>query len=169
MAISQRTGIPAQLVWAQMAWETGDFSSGLSVEDHNYGGIKRNDGSGEYRHFDSDEDYIDYASKNLNAYKENGIGNARTIDEFAAALKDGGYFTDDLDHYTNGLKAKLADNGLPESGMGGSRSSKGTNLMNERSSFDLDSDDSASRKMIADFIDSWSNRAGVDEIGRAHV
>jgi len=164
MAISQRTGIPAQFVWAQMAWETGDFSSGLSVEDHNYGGIKRNDGSGEYRHFDSDEDYIDYASKNLNAYKENGIGNARTIDEFAAALKDGGYFTDDLGHYTEGLKSKLAANGLPESGFGGSgRSSSSTNFLNEKPSFDINSDDAEGRKMIADFIDYWGNRANVDD------
>lgn len=162
MAISQRTGIPAQFVWAQMAWETGDFSSGLSVDDHNYGGIKQSDGS--YRHFDSDEDYIDYASKNLNAYKENGIGNARTIDEFAAALKDGGYFKDDLGHYTEGLKSKLAANGLPESGFGGSgRSSSSTNFLNEKSSFDINSDDAEGRKMIADFIDYWGNRANVDD------
>lgn len=46
----------------------------------------------------------------------------------------------------------------------GSRKGSSTNLMNERPSFDLDSDDSASRKMIADFIDSWSNRAGVDDM-----
>ncbi|MCI6233219.1 MAG: glucosaminidase domain-containing protein [Selenomonas sp.] len=165
MAISQRTGIPAQFVWAQMAWETGDFSSGLSVEDHNYGGIKRNDGSGEYRHFDSDEDYIDYASKNLNAYKENGIGNAKTIDEFAAALHDGGYFTDDLGHYTEGLKAKLAANGLPESGSGRASSSapSGANFLNEKPSFDISREDEAGRKMVADFIDYWQNRAGVDD------
>lgn len=165
MAISQRTGIPAQFVWAQMAWETGDFSSGLSVEDHNYGGIKRNDGSGEYRHFDSDEDYIDYASKNLNAYKENGIGNAKTIDEFAAALHDGGYFTDDLGHYTEVLKAKLAANGLPESGSGRASSSapSGANFLNEKPSFDISREDEAGRKMVADFIDYWQNRAGVDD------
>ena len=47
---------------------------------------------------------------------------------------------------------------------GSSRKGSSTNLMNERPSFDLDSDDSASRKMIADFIDSWSNRAGVDDM-----
>ena len=46
---------------------------------------------------------------------------------------------------------------------GGSRSSASTNFLNEKPSFDINSDDAEGRKMISDFIDYWGNRANVDD------
>lgn len=46
---------------------------------------------------------------------------------------------------------------------GGPRSSASTNFLNEKPSFDINSDDAEGRKMIADFIDYWGNRANVDD------
>jgi len=104
--------IPPEWIWAQLALESGNFSSRLAVEDHNYGGIKASPGSkiagispeGDYyRHFDSDEEYAQYAASNYNAYAPDGIYNAKTVEEFAAALKHGGYFGSSLESYTGTL------------------------------------------------------------------
>lgn len=116
-AIAQRTGLPANLIWAQLAHESDGFSSQLAREDHNYGGITNSDGS--YRHFDSDEDFVDFMANYYPKYKENGLYNARNADEWASALKDGGYFTADLGEYEGGMKRHLADAGLPDGVMPG--------------------------------------------------
>lgn len=114
-AIAQRTGLPANLIWAQLAHESDDFSSQLAREDHNYGGNTNSDGS--YRHFDSDEDFVDFMANYYPKYKENGLYDARNADEWASALKDGGYFTADLGEYEGGMKRHLADAGLPDGAM----------------------------------------------------
>jgi hypothetical protein len=119
--ISQKTGLPADWVWAQMYHETGGFSSDLAKEDHNYAGVKNEDGS--YRHFDSDEDFADYQARNLEAYREDGLFDAKNVDEFAAALKDGGYFSANLAEYQNGMKHALNGTGSTRS-----RSSSTNNL-----------------------------------------
>ena len=107
-------------IWAQLALESGHFSSPLAVEDHNYGGIKATDGAkiagispeGDYyRHFDSDEEYAQYAASNYNAYGEDGIYNAKNIQEFAAALKHGGYFGSSLESYTATLMGIIGGGG----------------------------------------------------------
>lgn len=116
-AIAQRTGLPANLIWAQLAHESDNFSSQLAREDHNYGGITNSDGS--YRHFDSDEDFVDFMANYYPKYKENGLYDARNADEWASALKDGGYFTADLGEYEGGMKRHLADAGLPDGAMPG--------------------------------------------------
>ena len=109
--IQERYGktIPPAWIWAQLALESGHFTSALAIEDHNYGGIKAYGGAkiagispeGDYyRHFDSDEEYAQYAASNYNAYAEDGIYQAKNIQEFAAALKHGGYFGSSLASYT---------------------------------------------------------------------
>ena len=104
--------LPPAWIWAQLALESGHFTSSLAVEDHNYGGIKASPGAkiagispeGDYyRHFDSDEEYAQYAASNYNAYAEDGIYRAKNIQEFAAALKHGGYFGSSLESYTSTL------------------------------------------------------------------
>lgn len=111
-AIAQRTGLPANLIWAQLAHESDNFSGQLAREDHNYGGITNSDGS--YRHFDSDEDFVNFMADYYPKYKENGLYNAKNADEWASALKDGGYFTADLGEYEGGMKRHLADAGLAD-------------------------------------------------------
>ena len=59
-AIAQNTGLPANFIWAQLSHESDGGNSKLAREDHNYGGVKGNDG--EYLHFDNDQQFIDYMS-----------------------------------------------------------------------------------------------------------
>ena len=110
IAISQRTGIRADFIYAQLALESAHFQSDVAIADHNYGGVKwYGDGKqgsiaddGEYyRHFDSDEEFIEYQSRNLLAYTEDGIKEAQTPAEYAAALKRGHYYTATEEHYTS--------------------------------------------------------------------
>ena len=63
-----------------MKW-TGDGIRGSIADDGDY-----------YRHFNSDEEFIEYQSRNLLAYTEDGIKDAQTPTEYAAALKRGGYY-----------------------------------------------------------------------------
>lgn len=42
---------------------------------------------------------LDYYPK----YREDGIYDAQTVDQFANALQDGGYFTADLGEYEGGM------------------------------------------------------------------
>ena len=110
IAISQRTGIRADFIYAQLALESSHFQSDVAIADHNYGGVKwYGDGKqgsiaddGEYyRHFDSDEEFIEYQSINLLAYTEDGIKEAQTPAEYAAALKRGHYYTATEEEYTS--------------------------------------------------------------------
>ena len=112
--------IPPEWIWAQLALESGHFSSALAVEDHNYGGIKAYNGAkiagispeGDYyRHFDSDEEYAQFAASNYDAYAPDGIYNGKTVQEFAAALKHGGYFGSSLESYTATLMGILGGSG----------------------------------------------------------
>lgn len=109
IAISQRTGIRADFIYAQLALESSHFQSDVAIADHNYGGVKWtgagirgsiSDSGDYYRHFDSDEEFIEYQSRNLLAYTEDGIKEAQTPAEYAAALKRGGYYEATEEHYT---------------------------------------------------------------------
>jgi hypothetical protein len=104
-SVSAQTGIPADLVYGQMAHETGNFTNRGSKDLHNYSGI-RLPGSTEYRKFDSDQEYANYFSKLLTSkrYTDKGILNAKDADSYAASLKAGGYMEDTASNYARGLK-----------------------------------------------------------------
>ena len=130
--ISKNTGLPAELVWAQMYHETGNFEGNPElVGNHNYGGVKQANGdvpfgsprtkdkytwtvTGEdnrsHSYFASDEDFVNYMSWYYPQYKEDGLLNAKTPEEWAAALKRGGYYTDDESNYANAIKSIIDDN-----------------------------------------------------------
>lgn len=108
IAISQRTGIRADFIYAQLALESAHFQSDVAIADHNYGGVKWtgegirgsiSDSGDYYRHFNSDEEFIEYQSRNLLAYTDDGIKDAQTPAEYAAALKRGGYYEAPEEHY----------------------------------------------------------------------
>ena len=122
--ISQKTGIPAEWIWAQMMHETGRFDpdNPLVIDDHNYAGIKAygdakqsathapaSEGGTPYRHFDSDDEYAEYQATNLRAYASDGIFNAKTPDEFVEALHRGGYFGGDLEEYKSSVRALVKE------------------------------------------------------------
>ena len=121
-AIAQNTGLPANFIWAQLSHESDGGNSKLAREDHNYGGVKGNDG--EYLHFDNDQQFIDYMSNYYPKYRENGIYDAQTADQFAEALQNGGYFTADLGEYEGGMHRYLEQAGLSDSGTAGAPSEK---------------------------------------------
>ena len=107
------SGLPAEWIYSQWAHETGGFVSELCIEHNNLGGLTQEepndlpqpDGSLWYRHFDTPEDYADYFGRYLRLYREDGIYNAETIPEYAAALCRGGYFGDSLKNYVAGMEA----------------------------------------------------------------
>lgn len=117
-AIAQNTGLPANFIWAQLSHESDGGNSKLAREDHNYGGVKGNDG--EYLHFDNDQEFVDYMSNYYPKYREDGIYDAQTADQFAEALQHGGYFTADLGEYEGGMHRYLEQAGLSDSGTAGS-------------------------------------------------
>ena len=121
-AIAQNTGLPANFIWAQLSHESDGGKSDLAVQDHNYGGVKGNDG--EYLHFDNDQQFIDYMSDYYPKYHEDGIYDAKTADQFAEALQHGGYFTADLGEYEGGMHRYLEQAGLSDSGTAGAPAEK---------------------------------------------
>ena len=121
-AIAQNTGLPANFIWAQLSHESDGGNSKLAREDHNYGGVKGNDG--EYLHFDNDQQFIDYMSNYYPKYREDGIYDAQTADQFAEALQHGGYFTAGIDEYEGGMHRYLEQAGLSDSGTAGAPAEK---------------------------------------------
>lgn len=121
-AIAQNTGLPANFIWAQLSHESNGGNSKLAREDHNYGGVKGTDG--EYLHFDNDQQFIDYMSNYYPKYREDGIYDAQTADQFAEALQHGGYFTADLGEYEGGMHRYLEQAGLSDSGTAGAPAEK---------------------------------------------
>lgn len=121
-AIAQNTGLPANFIWAQLSHESDGGNSKLAREDHNYGGVKGNDG--EYLHFDNDQEFVNYMSNYYPKYRENGIYDAQTADQFAEALQHGGYFTADLGEYEGGMHRYLEQAGLSDSGTAGAPAEK---------------------------------------------
>ena len=121
-AIAQNTGLPANFIWAQLSHESDGGNSKLAREDHNYGGVKGNDG--EYLHFDNDQQFINYMSDYYPKYREDGIYDAQTADQFAEALQHGGYFTADIGEYEGGMHRYLEQAGLSDSGTAGAPSEK---------------------------------------------
>jgi hypothetical protein len=86
--VSGKTGIPADLLYGQMAHETGNFTNRGSTSLNNFAGI-RIPGSTEYRSFGSSAEFGDYYARVLEErrYTSRGINQAKTPEEFARALK----------------------------------------------------------------------------------
>lgn len=105
--------ITPELIYCQWQHETDGFTSDLCRDYNNLGGITQTtendlpqpDGSLWYRKFDSPMDYGHYYGWYLSQFEENGIFDATDIPTFAAALKDGWYFGDSIEHYVAGMNA----------------------------------------------------------------
>lgn len=110
------------LIYAQLSHETGGFTSELATKYHNYGGVTQTtpngldqpDGSNYYMNFDSDESFVDYMAGYLYKYKENGLFNAYDARSYANALKQGGYFGDDVENYVAGMQNAIGSASLGE-------------------------------------------------------
>ena len=109
--------IDYKILYSQWSHETNGFTSSLCVEYNNLGGVTQTsvndtpqpDGTCYYMQFESVEEYAEYFGRYLRLYEENGIYDAFSIEEYAAALKDGGYFGDTLENYVAGMTAAYND------------------------------------------------------------
>jgi hypothetical protein len=106
---SQKTGIPANLIFEQWAHETGGFTSDVFKRLGNAGGIEQGkDTSGNpiYRSYATPQAFeSDYLKTITNQrYTSQGIRSAKTEQEFAAALKLGGYYEDSYSNYLSGMQ-----------------------------------------------------------------
>ncbi len=103
--VSMKTGIPADFIFAQWAHETGGFSSRAATHLNNWGGIKNSSGIG-YRNFSDPQAFAQFYGNLLMSkrYQGAGVGGAQSTDEFAAALKRGGYYEDSYSSYAAGLR-----------------------------------------------------------------
>lgn len=107
VAIERELTVDPRWIYCQWAHETGNFSSDLSDQYHNLGGLTQSepndtpqpDGANYYMQFGSYEDYADYFGEYLTYYKENGIYEAQTLEDYVTCLKNGGYFGDSLENY----------------------------------------------------------------------
>lgn len=104
--VSKMTGIPANILWAQWAHETGNFTNRGAKDLNNLAGVNVPGGKGQdYRKFNSLDDFGDYYAKLM---RPDGLypnaSKAKTPEDFAAALKAGGYYTAPQDSYATGIR-----------------------------------------------------------------
>ena len=123
--VSQKTGLPAEWIYAQWQHETGDVSNWGATTANNFGGIKQFKENPEgidasspegdnYQIFSSPEEYADYFAKYISLYKEDGVFEAKNVHEYATALKKGGYFGADVQEYTDGMMSFMNQKGIFE-------------------------------------------------------
>lgn len=130
--------IDPHYIYAQWQHESGDFTSRMATENNNFAGVTQVEPNGEENKmtnsnlyammFDSPEDFADYFGHYIAKYAENGIGEASNLDEYLAALQNGGYFTSDDNsggHYYSGVHAyydgDFIDKAVNYSGVYGSK------------------------------------------------
>ena len=105
------SGAKAELVYCQFYHETAGFTSELCTEYHNLAGVTQTkpndlgqpDGSLWYRKFESDDDFARYFGKFIRLF--DGAVEATTIEEYATALKNEGYYGDTLENYIDGMQS----------------------------------------------------------------
>lgn len=113
--VSKETGLPAQWIYGQWYHESGGFSSQLSRENFNFSGLTQStpndspqpDGNMYYIKFNSPEEFAEYFTKYIKLYAADGIFNARTVEEYAHALKRGGYYGDSEENYASGIRGGM--------------------------------------------------------------
>lgn len=115
--VGEQTGINPQFIYAQWYHESAGFTSRLARENFNFGGLTQVEPNGEenkqpqpdgdlyYMKFSSPEEWANYYAKYIQHYPE--LKNARTTTEYAQELSEGGYYTDSVENYVNGLNNGL--------------------------------------------------------------
>ena len=101
----------AELLYAQFAHETGNFTSELCREYNNLAGVTQvepndlpqPDGQFYYMKFDDLSHWARYFGKFIRLF--DGAVEAQTIEEYATALKNEGYYGDTLENYIEGMQS----------------------------------------------------------------
>lgn len=117
--VSAKTGIKAELIYAQWWHESAGFTSRLARENYNFGGVtqeepngeenKQPDGNNYYMVFDSPQSWADYYSRYIMHPDFSEARKAENTEAFAWGLKSGDYYTDDVDNYNLGLKNGISN------------------------------------------------------------
>ena len=105
------SGAKAELLYAQFAHETGNFTSELCREYNNLAGVTQTeqnelgqpDGSLWYKKFDDLLHFARYFGKFIRLF--DGAVEAKDIIEYATCLKEGGYYGDTLENYIDGMQS----------------------------------------------------------------
>ena len=105
------SGAKAELLYAQFAHETGNFTSELCREYNNLAGVTQvepndlpqPDGQFYYMKFDDLSHWARYFGKFIRYF--DGAVEATTIEEYATALKNEGYYGDTLENYIDGMQS----------------------------------------------------------------
>lgn len=116
--VSKLTGIPADILYAQWAHETGGFTNRGAKDLHNLAGVNVPGGKGQdYRNFKSFDEfgnYYAYLMRDGGRYA--GASKAKTPEEFAAILKAGGYYADSQTNYASDMRRYF--DGIPGASSG---------------------------------------------------
>ena len=105
------SGAKAELLYAQFAHETGNFTSELCREYNNCAGVTQvepndlpqPDGQYYYMKFDDLSHWARYFGKFIRLF--DGAVEAKDIIEYATCLKEGGYYGDTLENYIDGMQS----------------------------------------------------------------
>jgi hypothetical protein len=102
--IGANLGVDPSIIYAQFAHETGNFTNPGATKLNNLAGINVPGGTGrDYRSFSSLNDFGNYYT-NLIRNRYSGALGASNVDDYAKALKQGGYFSDSLSNYERGMR-----------------------------------------------------------------
>ena len=109
------SGISPVFIFCQWAHESALFTSELCREYHNYAGvtqvepngIPQPDGRFYYKKFDDLSSWARYFGCFIRLF--DGTTEAQTIEEYATALKNEGYYGDTLDNYIEGMQSAYAE------------------------------------------------------------
>lgn len=108
--VSGKTGVPQDIIYAQWAHETGNFTNRGSRDLNNYAGIRK-PGSKEYQYFQTPQDFAAYYNDLLHSRRYRAALGAQTIDQFVRPLKSGGYMEAPLGAYENGMQRFMGKSG----------------------------------------------------------
>jgi len=106
-SVSAKTGIPAGIIYGQWYHETGGFKSRLATEQNNLGGLK--DKQGNYMSFGSVDEFANYYASYIPRKYGNEATSATSADQYALALKHGGYYEDSYNNYAAGIRRGMAN------------------------------------------------------------
>lgn len=86
----------------QLGYESQYGTTRLAKEQNNYGGVGYNDTTKKYSSYKDKADFAKQYVKLMNSKYKNAIG-AKTLTDYAKAIRDIGYYTDTLENYANNL------------------------------------------------------------------
>lgn len=115
---SEKCKVDPKFIFGQWYHESGAFTSQLAVENYNFGGMTQSeptgdpadkqpprDGNNYYMHFANPEEWAEYYAWYINRCP--GVAGSNSVENFAQALKDNGYYGASISEYINGINGGI--------------------------------------------------------------